>query len=180
MIVRKHEVKHYSGLESELIPTLPSGDTFFSTDTNNLYKYNEDKLPHLIGDGVQGPEGPQGPQGPQGEGGLGIGNTGSPFLLTAQKDGASTYSDSNNTIYASWTGSSGTYHFTLPSAVSNAYRVIRIINNGTVTANNKIHVVAPGSEKIDGLDEYVLNKSYSGVQAWSDGSNWIIIQAKSH
>ena len=50
MILRKHEIKHYGGLESELIPTLPSGDTFFATDTNNLYKYNEDKLPHLIGD----------------------------------------------------------------------------------------------------------------------------------
>ena len=180
MISRKYEIKHYSGLESELIPTLPSGDTFFCTDTNNLYKYNEDKLPHLIGDGEQGPVGPQGPAGADGVDGIGIGNTGAPFTFTAQRDGSSTYSDSNNTIYASWTGASGTYHFTLPSAAANAYRVIRIINDGTVTANNKIHVVAPGSEKIDGLDEYVLNKSYSGVQAWSDGSNWIIIQAKAH
>ena len=70
MIVRKHEVKHYSGLESELISTLPSGDTFFCTDTNNLYKYNEDKLPHLIGDGPQGPQGPPGEDGQDGADGL--------------------------------------------------------------------------------------------------------------
>lgn len=180
MVVRKYEIKHYSGLESELIPTLPSGDTFFCTDTNNLYKYNEDKLPHLIGDGPQGPQGPAGNDGVDGADGIGIGNTGAPFLLATLKDGSSTYSDSNNTIYASWTGAAGTYHFTLPSAATNAYRVIRIINDGSVTASHKIHVVAPGVETIDGLNEYVLNKSYSGVQAWSDGSNWIVIQAKSH
>ena len=180
MIVRKHEVKHYSGLESELISTLPSGDTFFCTDTNNLYKYNEDKLPHLIGDGPQGPQGPPGEDGQDGADGIGIGNTGAPFLITAEKDGSSTYSDSNNTIYLSWTGDQGVYHLTLPSAVANPYRVIRIINNGSLGAQHKVHVVSPSPETIDGDVEYVLNKSYSGVQAWSNGSNWIIIQAKAH
>ena len=177
MILRKQEIKHYSGLESELIATLPSGDTFFSTDTNNLYKYNEDKLPHLIGDG---PQGPQGPAGDDGADGLGIGNTGAPFLIAAQADGSSTYSDSNSTIYLSWTGGQGVYHLTLPSAVANPYRVIRIINNGSLGAQDKVHVESPSPETIDGDVEYVLNKSYSGIQAWSDGSNWIIIQAKAH
>lgn len=177
MILRKNEIKHYSGLESELIATLPSGDTFFCTDTNNLYKYNEDKLPHLIGDGPQGPQGPQGEVGPPG---VGAGNTGAPFLLTATSGGSSTYSDSNSTIYLSWNGGSGTHHLTLPSATAEPYRIIRIINDGGLSASNKIHVVAPGLETIDGSDDYVLNKSYSGVQAWSDGSNWIVIQAKAH
>jgi hypothetical protein len=54
MILRKNEIKHYSGLESDLISTLPSGDTFFSTDTNKLYKYNEDELPYLINSSVGG------------------------------------------------------------------------------------------------------------------------------
>lgn len=174
MILRKHEIKHYGGLESELISTLPSGDTFFSTDTNNLYKYNEDKLPHLIGEGLQGPQGPVGPPG------VGAGNTGAPFLLTATASGSSTYSNSNSIIYLDWSGQAGTYHLTLPSATTEPYRLIRIVNNGSLSASDKVHVVAPGVETIDGNDEYVLNKSYSGVQAWSDGSNWIIIQAKSH
>ena len=174
MILRKHEIKHYGGLESELISTLPSGDTFFSTDTNKLYKYNEDKLPHLIGEGLQGPQGPQGPEG------VGAGNTGAPFLITANSGGSSTYSDSSSIIYLNWSGSAGTYHLTLPLATAEPYRLIRIVNNGSLSASDKVHVVAPGAETIDGLNEYVLNKSYSGVQAWSDGSNWIIIQAKSH
>ena len=177
MILRKHEIKHYGGLESELIPTLPSGDTFFATDTNNLYKYNEDKLPHLIGDG---PQGPAGPQGEDGTPGVGAGNTGAPFLLTATASGSSTYSNSNSIIYLDWSGQAGTYHLTLPSATAEPYRLIRIVNNGSLSASDKVHVVAPGVETIDGDDEYVLNKSYSGVQAWSDGSNWIIIQSKSH
>ena len=155
MILRKQEIKHYSGLESELIATLPSGDTFFCTDTNNLYKYNEDKLPHLIGDGAQGP---QGPAGDDGADGLGIGNTGAPFLIAAQADGSSTYSDSNSTIYLSWTGGQGVYHLTLPSAVANPYRVIRIINNGSLGAQDKVHVESPSPETIDGDVEYVLNK----------------------
>lgn len=176
-MLRKHEIKHYSGLESELPQTLPSGDTFFSTDLNNLYKYNEDMLPYLIGDG---PQGPQGPQGEQGEQGVGATNTGAPFLLTCQKDGTHSYVDSNSVVYLSWVGQSGTFHFTLPSATTEPYRLIRLINDGTVTANNKVHVSCQVGETIDGIAEYVLNKSYSGVQAWSDGSNWIIIQAKAH
>ena len=133
-----------------------------------MYKYNEDKLPHIIGEG---------PQGPPGEG---AGNTGTPFLLTGTSGGASTYSNSNSTIYFNWSGVAGTYHLTLPSATSEPYRLIRIINSGSISASDKIHVVAPGLETIDGVDEYVLNKPYSGMQAWSNGSNWIVVQAKSH
>lgn len=158
MRLRKNEIKHYSGIESELFATLPSGDTYFCTDTNNLYKYNEDNKPYLIGGA----------------------STGVPYLITATPGGSSTYDERQNTIYSTWSGGSGTYHLTLPSASSNPYRVIRIINDGTVTANDKIHVVAPGGETIDGVAEYVLNKPYSGVQIWSDGTNWIVIQAKAH
>ena len=172
MILRKNEIKHYSGLESELISTLPSGDTFFCTDTNKLYKYNEDKLPYLISglDGAVGPEGPAG---------AGLGNTGAPFELLAAIGGSSIYSDSNNTVYLSWSGGSGQYDLTLPSAAIEPYRVIRFISDGTIGANDKVHLVAPGVETIDGVSDYILNKPYSGVQAWSDGTNWIIMQAKS-
>lgn len=129
---------------------------------------------------VLGEQGVQGIQGEQGESGVGVGNTGEPFLLTAQSGGSSTYVDVKNTIYLSWSGSQGTYHLTLPSATSNPYRVIRVINDGTLGAQDKVHIVSPSPQTIDGVAEYVLNKSYSGIQAWSDGSNWIVIQAKSH
>lgn len=177
MILRKNEIKHYSGLESELITTLPSGDTFFCTDTNNLYKYNEDKLPHLIGDG---PQGPIGPQGPQGESGVGANNTGAPFLMVGQRDLTTSYTDSNGVIYLSWTGGSGTFHLELPLASEEPYRIIRIINDGTLSAQDKVHVTCKVGDSIDGGDEYVLNKAFHGVQIWSDGNNWIVIQAKAN
>jgi hypothetical protein len=106
------------------------------------------------------------------------GTTGTPFLLEATPSGASTYSDSNGVVYLNWVGVSGQYNLTLPSAATEPYRVIRFINDGTIGANDKVNLVAPGVETIDGAALYILNKPYGGVQAWSDGTNWIIMQAK--
>jgi hypothetical protein len=106
------------------------------------------------------------------------GTTGTPFLLEATPSGTSSYSDSNSVVYISWVGVSGQYDLTLPSAAIEPYRVIRFINDGTIGANDKVNLVAPGAETIDGQPQYILNKPYGGVQAWSDGTNWIIMQAK--
>ena len=54
-----------------------------------------------------------------------------------------------------------------------------IVNDGTVTAQDKVDVYAPGSETIDGQASYRINKVYNGIAVWSDGNNWIVIQAKS-
>ncbi len=102
-----------------------------------------------------------------------------PFLITASSGGSSTFSSDKNMIYIDWTGGSGTYDLTLPSAATLQYRLIRISNNGNVGANNKIDVYAPGSETIDGASYYRINKPYNGIQCWSDGTNWVVIQAKS-
>jgi len=59
------------------------------------------------------------------------------------------------------------------------YRVIRITNDSTVTANDKVHVTPVVPETVDGDPYYVLNKPYNGVAIWSDGTNWTVIQAKS-
>jgi hypothetical protein len=83
-------------------------------------------------------------------------------------------------IYASWSGGSGTHTLVLPSAVAYPYRTIRICNDSTVSASNKIHVEGPGAETIDGGSFYNINKTYNGILCWSDGTNWIVIQAKSH
>jgi len=77
------------------------------------------------------------------------------------------------------TAGSGTHDLTLPSAAAIPYRVLRIVNNGTVTAQDKVDVYAPGSETIDGQASYRINKVYNGIAVWSDGNNWIVIQAKS-
>ncbi len=106
-------------------------------------------------------------------------NTSIPFLVTASSGGSSSYSSSKNTIYATWTGGNGTYELTLPSATSTPYRIIRLVTDKTLNASDKIHVLGPGSETVNGASFYNVNKAYNGAQFWSDGSNWIVIQAVS-
>tara|TARA_B110000285_G_scaffold136361_1_gene152744 strand:- start:446 stop:925 length:480 start_codon:yes stop_codon:yes gene_type:complete len=109
-------------------------------------------------------------------------NTESPFLITATPGGSSSYSNDENIIYLSWSGGSGTYNLTLPSATDTPYRNIQIISDGTLAANDKVHVLAPVGERIDGVINpgfYALNKPFNGVTVWSDGTQWIVTQAKS-
>ncbi len=104
-----------------------------------------------------------------------------PTLIQATPGGSLSYSGANSIIYTSWSGGSGTFNLILPSATDIPYRTIKIICDGTVSANDKIHVLAPVGESIDGALNpgfYTLNKPYNGVTIWSDGSNWIVIQAK--
>ena len=105
-----------------------------------------------------------------------------PFVVTATPGGSLTYSDEKNIIYLNWSGGSGTYDLTLPSAATLPYRKIQIISDGTLSASDKVHILAPVGESIDGIPNpgfYTLNKPYNGVIAWSDGIQWIVIQAKS-
>ena len=98
-----------------------------------------------------------------------------PNIITAEPGSSSTYSSTNNVIYLQWSGASGTYDLTLPSASANQYRVIQIISGSSLNASDKVHVYGP----VDGQAFYNLNKAYSGVKIWSDGVEWIVIQAKS-
>ena len=102
-----------------------------------------------------------------------------PYFHTVGPDTTSTYTQSNNIIDLTWSGASGTHTFIMPPASEIPYRVIRITNNSTVTANDKVDVTAAAGETIDGASFYRLNKPYNGVAIWSDGSNWTVIQAKS-
>jgi len=103
-----------------------------------------------------------------------------PFFLTASAGGSSIYTEHNNIVDIDWTGGSGTYVLTLPSATAMPYRKIRFVNNSTITASDKVHITAPVGETIDGASFYNINKPYNGCAVWSDGSNWVVIQAKSH
>jgi len=105
----------------------------------------------------------------------------SPFLMTATAGGSQTYTGSENIIYLNWSGVSGIYSITLPSAADIPYREIKIVSDGSLNASDKAHVLAPVGESIDGQLNplfYTLNKAYNGVTVWSDGSNWIVTQAK--
>ncbi|MDB4558204.1 hypothetical protein N9Z89_00825 [Akkermansiaceae bacterium] len=102
-----------------------------------------------------------------------------PEFMTVGPGGSSTITTSKNLIDLNWFGGSGTHNLTLPSAADIPYRFLRIVNNGTVTAQDKVDVYAPGSETIDGQASYRINKVYNGIAVWSDGNKWIVIQAKS-
>ena len=103
-----------------------------------------------------------------------------PFLITAAPGTTSTYSGTGSMIYVTWSGGSGTHTLVLPSAATIPYRTIRICNDATIGAQDKIHVEGPGTETIDGDSFYNINKTYNGILCWSDGTNWIVIQAKSN
>jgi len=101
-----------------------------------------------------------------------------PYFQTATPGGSDTYTQSNNVVDFDWSGGSGTYEYILPSATAIPYRTIRFVNNSTITASDKIHITAPSGETIDGGAFYEINKPYNGCAVWSDGVEWIVIQAK--
>ena len=101
-----------------------------------------------------------------------------PHFQTGTPGGSDTYTESNKIVDFNWVGGSGTYEYILPSAAAIPYRKIRFVNDSTITASDKIHITAPGSETIDGGAFYEINKPYNGCAVWSDGAQWIVIQAK--
>jgi len=101
-----------------------------------------------------------------------------PYFQTATPGGSDTYTQSNNVVDFDWSGGSGTYEYILPSATAIPYRTIRFVNNSTITASDKIHITAPSGETIDGGAFYEINKPYNGCEVWSDGVQWVVIQAK--
>ena len=101
-----------------------------------------------------------------------------PYFQLATPGGSATYTQSNNIVDFDWSGGSGTYEYILPSATAIPYRTIRFVNNSTITASDKIRITAPGTETIDGGAFYEINKPYNGCAVWSDGVQWIVIQAK--
>ena len=102
-----------------------------------------------------------------------------PYFLQASPSGSSDYDTAYNMVDIDWDGVSGTHVLNIPSATAIPYRVIRVSNNATVAANDKIHVTPPVGETIDGAAFYSINKPYNGIAVWSDGIRWIVIQAKS-
>ena len=102
-----------------------------------------------------------------------------PEFMTVTPGGSSTITTDKNIVDLTWSGGSGTHTLILPSAAAIPYRFLRIVNDATVGAEDKVDIAAPGTETIDGAATYEINKPYNGIAVWSDGSNWIVMQAKS-
>ena len=106
-----------------------------------------------------------------------------PFQITASAGGSSTYSANNNIVEIGWTGGNGTYILNIPSATgNNQYRNIRFVTNSTFPngASDKVQITAQSGETIDGAAFFEISKQYEGVSLWSNGTEWIVIQAKAH
>ncbi len=105
-----------------------------------------------------------------------------PFQATASAGGSSTYSANNNIVEISWTGGNGTYVLNIPSAAATPYRNIRFVTNSTFPngASDKVQITAQPGETIDGAAFFEISKVYEGVSLWSNGTEWIVIQAKAH
>jgi hypothetical protein len=105
-----------------------------------------------------------------------------PFQITASAGGSSTYSANNNIVEIGWTGSNGTYVLNIPSATAIPYRNIRFVTNSTFPngASDKVQITAQAGETIDGAAFFEISKVYEGVSLWSNGTEWIVIQAKAH
>ena len=105
-----------------------------------------------------------------------------PFQITASAGGSSTYSANNNIVEIGWTGGNGTYVLNIPSAATIPYRNIRFVTNSTFPngASDKVQITAQVGETIDGAAFFEISKVYEGVSLWSNGTEWIVIQAKAH
>jgi hypothetical protein len=101
-----------------------------------------------------------------------------PTSVTATPGGTSSLASNIDFVYFTWSGGSGTFNLNLPIASTHAYKIIRFVCDSTISANDKIHIQGSLGDTVDGGLFYALNKPYNGVQVWSDGSEWIVIQAK--
>lgn len=83
-------------------------------------------------------------------------------------------------IELSWSGANGTMVLNLPLAASNANRVMRFISNAGFGAGTQNADLTPqGGDTLDGsTNKYRINKAYEGIQVWSNGTEWFIIQKK--
>ena len=92
-----------------------------------------------------------------------------PEFMTVTPGGSSTITTDKNIVDLTWSGGSGTHTLTLPSATAIPYRFLRIVNNSTVTAQDKVDIYAQGTETIDGQAYDRINKEFKGIAFWSDG-----------
>ena len=101
-----------------------------------------------------------------------------PQIEIGSSGGTTNSIDGKDFYYLKWTGGNGNETFNLPDATTNQYRTLQFITNSTVGANKTWTLDGSGSQTIDGSTTYVINRAYEGIKLWSDGTEWIIIQAK--
>jgi len=86
---------------------------------------------------------------------------------------------SANMIRLTWSGANGTMVLNLPDATQNVNRLLRFLSNGGFATATRVELTPILSQTLDGsTTAYVINKEFEGIQVWSDGIEWFIIQKK--
>ena len=82
-------------------------------------------------------------------------------------------------IRLTWSGANGTMVLNLPDATQNVNRLLRFLSNGGFASATRVELTPILSQTLDGsTTAYVINKEFEGIQLWSDGIEWFIIQKK--
>lgn len=102
-----------------------------------------------------------------------------PYVLTGNTGETHTYDYLSDFLLVKHSRTSiGTWTVALPDPSVQKYRTIRVVSDDSTDANHKV-ALDPGTFTIDGSTaDYEINRNFEGVTLFSDGSNWIIIQAK--
>lgn len=102
-----------------------------------------------------------------------------PYVLTGNTGETYTYDYLSDFLLVKHSRTSiGTWTVTLPDPSVQKYRTIRIVCDDSVDANHKV-ALDPGTFTIDGsTTDYEIDRNFEGITLFSDGANWIIIQAK--
>ena len=87
------------------------------------------------------------------------------------------YTQSNDFVMLSNTGG-GSWTLNLPSPVAQSFRTIQFISDDTTFGANTIILDAGSGFLIDDAQTFTINRKFEAITVFSDGSNWIITQAK--
>ena len=100
--------------------------------------------------------------------------------ISATPGGSATLSVSNHFNFITYSGGTGTYTLTLPSAQTGL--IMRFKTDDTIVANKTITLTPQSGERIDAEASYVMDRSYDGITLLGNdtgaGANWYIIQKK--
>lgn len=84
-------------------------------------------------------------------------------------------------LVLTWEGGPGTMAVTLPPVADNVNRTIRIVTDSTFDEGgaHKANITPASGETLDGDGgPFLVNRGYEGLKAWSNGTEWFIIQQK--
>ena len=89
------------------------------------------------------------------------------------------YYDASYLIRLNWANAQGLATINLPTAATSINRVFRFVSQVGFSQGTTVNITPSGLETIDGNNvPYAIINDYVGVEIWSDGVEWFVIQEK--